>query len=134
MKTRRSAIACCATTWLMLQVPAMIEACPASTTPEPSAFATTSNSPATTGVPAARPVAAAASAVTRPAISVGQSRSGRSARGVGEAVGREQVVVVAAVGEAEQPGAAHVGDVRDAAAGQAEGDEVLAEEGGPGRA
>ena len=45
MKTPRSAIGRRATTWLMLQVPAMIDACPSSTTPEPSALATTSNRP-----------------------------------------------------------------------------------------
>ena len=43
-------------TWLMLQVPAMIEAAPVRVTPEPIAEATTSNRPPTTGVPAARPV------------------------------------------------------------------------------
>ena len=40
----RSTIGSLETNWLMVQVPAMIEASPAPTTPEPSALATTSKS------------------------------------------------------------------------------------------
>ncbi|MNT35982.1 hypothetical protein D3C72_1720370 [compost metagenome] len=63
-------------TWLMLQVPAMMEAAPVRVTPEPMAEATTSKRPPTTGVPAARPVCAAASAVTVPTTSALSARSG----------------------------------------------------------
>ena len=80
MKTRASTMGSRAITWLMLQVPAMIEASPGSAAPEPSALATTSKSPPTTGVPATSPVADAASAVTAPAMSVGPRRSGSSPR------------------------------------------------------
>ena len=76
MKTRGSTIGSAAITWLMLQVPAMIDASPGALTPEPSALAMTSKRPPTTGVPAARPVAAAASSLTPPMISVGPARSG----------------------------------------------------------
>ena len=125
-----STIASAAMTWLMLQVPAMIEASPGALAPEPRALATTSKSPATTGVPSASPVAAAASAVTPPTMSVGPRSSGSMSTGVGEAVAFEQAGVVDAPrGRRTKPGAAHVGDVGDPAPGQAEGDEVLAEEG-----
>ena len=65
------------TAWLMLHVPAMIDAAPVRATPEPSALAMTSNNPATTGVPAFNPVSAAAFSLTCPAISALSSSLGK---------------------------------------------------------
>ena len=48
------------TAWLMLHVPRISDACPGRVTPAPTALAITSKKPATTGVPAASPVRAAA--------------------------------------------------------------------------
>ncbi|MNJ02893.1 hypothetical protein D3C73_1630150 [compost metagenome] len=71
MKTRSSCTGVSEKTWLIDQLPATTEADPGSAAPEPMAEATTSKRPATTGVPAARPVVAAASGVTVPTMALG---------------------------------------------------------------
>ena len=51
------------------EVPMVVKALPSATTPVPTAAAALSPAPPTTGVPAARPVRAAASGVMAPVIS-----------------------------------------------------------------
>ena len=61
---------------LMLQVPAIMHMASVPHTPAAMPQASTSNIPAITGVPAARPVRAAASLVTLPQISAENLRGG----------------------------------------------------------
>ena len=108
------------------EVPSEMAPVPCSMMPAPTAAQALSPPPAATGVPSGRPVSAAASAVTRPVISLPSKISGRSAcrdlqRG-------QDLVAVAPAGEVDEQGAGSIRGVGRGCARKPEPDQVLGQE------
>ena len=99
---------------------------PGSTTPTPTALADWSPPPATTGVPARRPVAAAASAVIAPVTSGPSKVGGSQAAGISSAASTSADQSRAARSNRMVPGA--VGLVEGVVAGQPQAQVVLGQE------
>ena len=108
------------------EVPSESAIVPGSTTPTPTPLADWSPPPATTGVPARRPVAAAAPAVTTPVTS-GPSCVPRHPGGV-DLERREDLGRPVAGGEVEQDGPRPIGLVEGVLAGEPEPHVVLGQE------
>ena len=104
-------------------VPRVSDTTPGSTAPAPTAPAAWSPPPATTGVPARRPVAAAASAVTVPVTSGPSKVGGSQARRDLEPV--EDVARPVARGQVEEQRARAVGLVHGGNAREPQPDVVL---------
>ena len=114
------------TAWLMLQVPAISDACPGRVTPAPSALATTSKRPATTGVPPPVPVRRRGLR-GHPSDDLGRPVQLRQQPfGVREAVARRAARRRRRCRQPQQAGAAHVGDVAGDLAGQRMVTKILA--------
>ena len=100
---------------------------PAPTTPTPTALAAWSPPPATTGVPARRPVAAAASALTDAGDLGPLERRRQPARGIDPSA-RQHLGRPVARGEVEQDRARAIGLVDRVLAGQPQADVVLGQQ------